>query len=116
MGKTAMIGLGKEEMVRGLEGGVVGEMGVCRGCELGKPLAKPHPLKDVTYRATKNLELVRADLAGLMRQQPWGGARYLFVLVDEFSRKSWVILLKQKSDVEARLKAWKALVENESGE
>ena len=51
-----------------------------------------------------------------MRQQSWGGARYLFVLVDDFSRKSWVILLKQKSDVEARLKEWKALVENESGE
>ena len=40
----------------------------------------------------------------------------MFVLVDDFSRKSWVILLKQKSDVDARLKGWKALVENESGE
>ena len=56
------------------------------------------------------------DLAGLMRQRSWGGARYLFVLVDEFSRKSWVILLKQKSDVGARLKEWKVLVENKSGE
>ena len=116
MGKTAMARLGKEELVRGLEGGVVGEMGVCRGCELGKPLAKPHPPKDASFRATKKLELVHADLAGPMRQESWGGARYLFVLVDDFSRKSWVILLKQKSDVEARLKEWKALVENESGE
>ena len=43
-------------------------MGVCRGCELGKPLAKPHPSKDVMYRATKKIELVHADLAGPMRQ------------------------------------------------
>ena len=43
MGKTAMARLEKGDLVRGLEGGVVGEMGVCRGCELGKPLAKPHP-------------------------------------------------------------------------
>jgi len=116
MGKTAMTRLGKEGLVRGLEGGVVGEMGVCRGCELGKPLAKPHPLKDVAYRATSKLELVHADLAGPMRVQSWGGARFLFVLVDDFSRRSWVILLKNKSDVESRLKEWKAMVENESGE
>lgn len=51
-----------------------------------------------------------------MRQQSWRGARYLFVLVDDLSRKSWVILLKQKSFAEARLKEWKALVEVESGE
>ena len=82
MGKTAMTGLGEEELVRGLEGGVVGEMGVCRGCELGKPLAKPHPSKDVIYRAAKKLKLVHVDLARPINQQSWGGARYLFVLVD----------------------------------
>ena len=59
-----MIRLGKEELVRGLEGGVIGEMGVCRGCELGKPLAKPHPSKDVMYRATKKLELVQCGPGG----------------------------------------------------
>ena len=69
MGKTAMIRLGKEELVRGREGGVIGEMGVCCGRELGKPLAKPHSSKDVMYRATKKLELEHADLAGPMRQQ-----------------------------------------------
>ena len=60
-----MTRLGKEELVRGLEGGVIGEMGICRGSKLGKPLAKPHPPKDVTYRATKKLELVRADCKGI---------------------------------------------------
>lgn len=33
--------------------------------------------------------------------------------MDDFSRKSWVILLRQKSDVEAKLEEWKALVEIE---
>ena len=116
MGKTAMARLVKEDLVRGMEGGADGELGICRGCELGKPLAKPHPPKSVLFRATRKLELVHADLAGPMRQQSWGGARFLFVLVDDFSRKSWVILLKNKNDVESRLKEWKALVENESGE
>ena len=38
----------------------------------------------------------------------FGGRQYghhiLFVLVDDFSRKSWVVLLKNKNDVEVRLK------------
>ena len=116
MGKTAMARLVKEDLVRGIEGGADGELGICRGCELGKPLAKSHPPKSVLYRATRKLELVHADLAGPLRQQSWGGERFLFVLVDDFSRKSWVILLKNKNDVESRLKEWKALVENECGE
>ena len=71
-------------MVRGLESGVVGEMGPCQGCELGRPRAPPHTTVDVTWRATKQLELVHADLAGPMRGPSWGGARYLFVIVDDF--------------------------------
>ena len=36
--------------------------------------------------------------------------------MDAFFQKSWVILLKQKPDVEAKLKEWMAVVETESGE
>ena len=35
--------------------------------------------------------------------------------MDDFSRKSWVILLKNKGEAGDRLKEWKALVENERG-
>ena len=39
----------------------------------------------------------------------------MFVLVDDFSKKSWVMLLKNKAEARDRLKEWKALVENERG-
>ena len=39
----------------------------------------------------------------------------MFVLVDDFSRNSWVILLKNKGEAGDRLKEWKALVDNERG-
>ena len=71
MEKTAMARLLKEDLVRGMEGGADGELRMCRGCELGKPLAKPHPLKSVLYRATRKFKLVHADLARPMRQQSW---------------------------------------------
>ena len=65
MRKTATSRLGKEELVRALEGGVVGELGVCRGCELGKALAEPHPPKDVLYKAAKELKLMYQIWLGL---------------------------------------------------
>ena len=102
-------------LVRGLEGGITGKLGTCRGCMLGKPLSKPHPSKNPAYRAESPLQLVHADLAGPIKPASWGGSRYLFVLTDDFSRKSWVVLLAQKSDVEMRLKQWLVQTERECG-
>ena len=75
--------LARPGFVRGLEGGLVGELGVCRGCKLGKPLAKPHPQKDPAFRARKPLDLVHAGLAGPIKPANWGGKLYVFVLIDD---------------------------------
>ena len=102
-------------LVRGLEGGTTGTLGVCRGCMLGKPMAKPHRPIDPTIKAGKPLELVHADLAGLIKPTSWGGSRYLLVLTDDHFRESWVILLTLKSQTENRIKQWVAKVERECG-
>ena len=75
--------LARSGFVRGLEGGLVGELGVYRGCKLGKPLAKPHPRMDRAFRAGKPLDLVHADLAGPIKLASWGGKVYVFVLSDD---------------------------------
>ena len=54
------------------------------------------------------LQLVYAALARPMKPVSWGGARYLFVLTDGYSRKSLVILLA--------LGQWAAQVERECGQ
>ena len=115
LGKVGMERLARKGLVRGLEGGVAGEMEMCEGCELSRPRPHPHRPVDLSHRSTRPLELVHADLAGPIRVQSWGGSKYMFVLVDDFSRKSWVILLKNKGEAGDRLKEWKALVENERG-
>ena len=66
--------LSREGLVRGLDGGVVGEMDVCQGCELVRPCPHPHRPVDPEFRATRPLELVHADLAGPIRVKSWGGA------------------------------------------
>ena len=115
MGRATLARLERDDLVRRLKGGLVG-LGECHGCELGKAQSRTHPSVDVTWKATKHPEMLHADLVGPIKELSWGGARYIFVLVDDISRKSWVILLKQKLDVEARLGEWKVLVEAKSGE
>ena len=41
VGKVALDRLIRKDLVRGLEGGVFEEVGVCRGCELAR--SRPHP-------------------------------------------------------------------------
>ena len=92
--------LQKKEMVRDRDGGSVEETELCHGLDLGRYRV---PTVDVIWRAAKQLELVHAELGGPMRGPSWGGAPYLLDIVDDFSRRSWVILLKKKSEVTPRV-------------
>ena len=94
---------------------MAGEMEMCEGCELSRPRPHPHRPVDLSHRSTRPLELVHANLGGPIRVQSWGGSKYMFVLVDDFGKKSWVMLLKNKAEAGDRLKEWKALVKNEKG-
>ena len=106
--------------VKALEG-MVGGMQVkkatcdlaCEACIEGKQARKPFP-SDGATRAAKVLEIVHSDVCGPMKTTSMGGARYFLTFIDDFSRKVWVLVLKCKSEVFERFKAWKALVENES--
>ena len=77
IGKGEMNRLAREGLVRGLEGGVVGEMDVSQGCELARPRPHPHRPVEPEFRATRPLELVHANLAGPTRVQSWGGGQIL---------------------------------------
>ena len=45
------------------------------------------------------LELLHVDLMGLTRTESLGGKRYIMVIVDDFSRYTWVEFLREKSKV-----------------
>ena len=61
------------------------------------------------------LEYVHADLWGPSSVATYGGNHYFHSIIDDYSRKVWVLLLKQKSDVFEKFKAWKILIENQTG-
>jgi hypothetical protein len=71
--------------------------GICGACQLGKQIRAAHK-KTSGIHTSKNLELPHMDLMGPTRTASLGGKRYILVIVDDFSRYSWAIPLREKSD------------------
>ena len=53
------------------------------------------------------------DLMGLTRTESLGGKRYIMVMVDDFTRYTWVILLRSKSNTPEHIKALCTRLQNE---
>jgi len=67
--------------------------------------------KKSKWRATEKLELIHADLCGPITPTSHSGKRYMFVLVDDFSRKTWIHFLAEKAETFEAFKAFKIFVE-----
>ncbi|KAK1686198.1 hypothetical protein QYE76_047046 [Lolium multiflorum] len=63
----------------------------------GKQLKKSHPIKSIVT-TSRPLELLHLDLFGPSHYDTLGGSKYGLVIVDDYSRYSWVFLLKSKDD------------------
>ena len=70
---------------------------VCGSCQLGKQTKTKHPGTQ-TSATSRPLELLHLDLIGVTRTKSLGGKRYIMVVVDDFTRYTWIILLRSKSD------------------
>jgi hypothetical protein len=71
--------------------------GICGPCQLGKQTRAAHK-KTSGILTSINLELLHMDLMGPTRTASLGGRKYILVVVDDFSRYTWVIPLQKKSD------------------
>jgi transposase InsO family protein len=86
----------------------------CVSCLAGKQHRDSIP-KQANWRASAKLELVHSDICGPINPQSNSGNRYFMTFTDDYSRKTWVYLLKEKSAAFEIFKNFKALVEKESG-
>ena len=93
---------------------VGGNKNLCRSCLQGKQHREPF-LKQASCRGTAPLQLVHMDLCGPLPEASLGGSLYFLLLVDDFSRFSWVFFLQQKSDAFRSFSQWFHLAQNESG-
>nr|GEU33076.1 retrovirus-related Pol polyprotein from transposon TNT 1-94 [Tanacetum cinerariifolium] len=70
---------------------------LCSACEQGKIHRKHHKSKTV-FASNKPLYLLHMDLCGPMRVQSINGKRYVLVVVDDYSRYTWVFFLHSKDE------------------
>jgi transposase InsO family protein len=90
---------------------VISKVPFCEHCTLGKQ----HRLhfNSGQHRTASILEYIHSDLWGPSSTTTQGGNKYFLSLIDDFSRKVWIYLLKQKSDTFEKFKNWKTLIENQ---
>lgn len=76
----------------------------CCACKHAKVKTCNYPRSDRVSK--KPFELVHTDVCGPMPVKSLGGARFMQILVDDFSRASWVFFLKEKSQAASILMDW----------
>lgn len=114
IGVNTMKSMVRDQLVIGLPKLTVNKE-TCSSCLLGKHARRPFP-KATLYRAEKALELIHGDLCGPISPPTAGKNRYIFVLIDDYSRYMWSILLKEKSEAFEKFKIFKSMVEKETKE
>ena len=70
---------------------------VCHPYHHGKMVAAPHPPMNQVMTKEPD-ELLHMDTVGPARVQLGGGKSYVLVIVDDFSRNSWVFLMESKDE------------------
>nr|GEV21265.1 putative ribonuclease H-like domain-containing protein [Tanacetum cinerariifolium] len=70
---------------------------LCFACEPGKIHRKHHKSK-TAFALNKPLYLFHMDLCGPMRVESRNGKRYVLVVVDDYSRYTWVFFLPSKDE------------------
>ncbi|KAK2378545.1 putative mitochondrial protein [Trifolium repens] len=70
---------------------------ICGECQIGKQTRMSHQKLEHQV-TTRPLELLHIDLMGPMQVESMGGRRYALVVVDDFSRFTWIEFIREKSD------------------
>nr|GEX96618.1 hypothetical protein [Tanacetum cinerariifolium] len=78
---------------------------LCPSCEQGKSKRASHPPKPVP-NSRRRLHLLHMDLCGPMRIASINGKRYVLVIVDDYSRYTWVHFLRSKDEAPEVIKTF----------
>ena len=102
----------KYDLVVGLKNVKFDKDKLCSACQAGKQVANSHPLQK-HYANIKTLVLLYMDLFGPTTYRSIGGNCYCLVIVDNYSRYTWVFFLNDKADTYDILKKFLTTAENE---
>nr|GEV85555.1 retrovirus-related Pol polyprotein from transposon TNT 1-94 [Tanacetum cinerariifolium] len=89
--------LARQGLVRGLLKLKFEKDHLCSACAMGKSKKKTHKPKTKDTNQEK-LYLLHMDLCGPMRVESVNGTKYILVIVDDYSRFTWVKCLRSKDE------------------
>ncbi|KAF2347481.1 Zinc finger CCHC-type [Trinorchestia longiramus] len=99
------------DLVRGFDCSLGNENIYCENCCDGKSHRLPFSRVD-QRKVRKPLEPIHSDVCGKINPSSLGGGSYFVTFIDDYSRYTWVYIIKNKSDVIGVFTEFKALVEN----
>jgi transposase InsO family protein len=86
----------------------------CEGCAEGKQTKQPRNRHPGT-RAKQLLELVHTDVYEPTKTESPSGKRYIVTFIDDFSRYTFVYMIRHKSEVTDKLKLFEAFATTQTG-
>nr|GEU49873.1 retrovirus-related Pol polyprotein from transposon TNT 1-94 [Tanacetum cinerariifolium] len=89
--------LARQGLVKGLPKLKFEKDHICLACAMGKTTKKSHKAKSEDTNQEK-LYLLHMDLCGLMRTESVNGKKYILIIVDDYSRFTWVKFLRSKDE------------------
>nr|GEY79657.1 retrovirus-related Pol polyprotein from transposon TNT 1-94 [Tanacetum cinerariifolium] len=89
--------LARQGLVRGLPKLKYEKHHLCSACAMGKSKKKSHKPKSEDTNQEK-LYLLHMDLCGPMRVESVNGKKYILVIIDDYSRFTWVKCLRSKDE------------------
>ncbi|GJY24514.1 retrovirus-related pol polyprotein from transposon TNT 1-94 [Tanacetum coccineum] len=92
--------LARKDLVRGLPRLKFEKDHLCSACQLGKSRKATHKPKMINT-ITEVLHTLHMDLCGPLRVQSINGKKYILVIVDDYSRFTWVKFLRSKDETPA---------------
>ena len=92
--------LAKKKLIIGVEGVKFKKDHLCGACEVGKMTREKHPSKTI-MATTRPFELLHMDLFGPTHYSTFSTTTnlYGFVIVDDYSRFTWVHIILYKTEV-----------------
>nr|GEW39489.1 retrovirus-related Pol polyprotein from transposon TNT 1-94 [Tanacetum cinerariifolium] len=97
--------LAKNDLVFGLPKFKYYKEHLCPSCKQGKSKRASHPPKPVP-NSRQRLHLLHMDLCGPMRIASINGKRYVLVIVDNYSRYTWIHFLRSKDEAPEVIKTF----------
>ncbi|GJZ37881.1 retrovirus-related pol polyprotein from transposon TNT 1-94 [Tanacetum coccineum] len=92
--------LARKDLVRGLPRLKFEKDHLCSACQLGKSRKSTHKSKTINT-IMEVLHTLHMDLCGPLRVQSINGKKYILVIVDDYSRFTWVKFLRSKGETPA---------------